>query len=87
VRWQDVLGMREAKMEIKYSIIQAEEQPNSMLRGSKNKGLLLYSGPRNVKTMLGKALSNRCEGTCFIITRAELKDKLIEQSAKTCKAS
>jgi len=81
-RLQDVMGLTRAKNTIRYNIIQACEQPNSVLPGTEVKGLLLYGAPGNGKTMLAKAIAKECNGTFFNVTAATLKDQFIGQSPK-----
>uniref|UniRef100_A0A3Q3D7C1 Katanin catalytic subunit A1 like 2 n=1 Tax=Hippocampus comes TaxID=109280 RepID=A0A3Q3D7C1_HIPCM len=82
VRWEDIIGLEDAKRLVKEAIVYPIKYPQ-LFKGllSPWKGLLLY-GPPTGKTLLAKAVATECKTTFFNISASSLVSKWRGDSEK-----
>ncbi|XP_019729633.1 katanin p60 ATPase-containing subunit A-like 2 isoform X1 [Hippocampus comes] len=83
VRWEDIIGLEDAKRLVKEAIVYPIKYPQ-LFKGllSPWKGLLLYGPPGTGKTLLAKAVATECKTTFFNISASSLVSKWRGDSEK-----
>nr|XP_061800424.1 katanin p60 ATPase-containing subunit A-like 2 [Nerophis lumbriciformis] len=83
VRWEDIIGLEDAKRLVKEAIVYPIKYPQ-LFTGllSPWKGLLLYGPPGTGKTLLAKAVATECKTTFFNISASSLVSKWRGDSEK-----
>ncbi|XP_071794189.1 katanin p60 ATPase-containing subunit A-like 2 isoform X2 [Asterias amurensis] len=83
VRWDDIIGLDNAKRLVKESVVYPIKYPQ-LFTGilSPWKGLLLYGPPGTGKTLLAKAVATECNTTFFNISASSIVSKWRGDSEK-----
>ncbi|XP_070845233.1 katanin p60 ATPase-containing subunit A-like 2 [Chaetodon trifascialis] len=86
VRWEDIIGLEDAKRLVKEAVVYPIKYPQ-LFTGilSPWKGLLLYGPPGTGKTLLAKALATECKTTFFNISASSIVSKWRGDSEKLVK--
>ena len=87
VKFDDVVGLKEAKQILKEIIIIPNLRPDLFtgLRAPP-RGLLLFGPPGTGKTMIAKAVATECKCTFFSISASSLTSKYLGESEKLVRA-
>ena len=87
VKFDDVVGLQEAKQILKEIIIIPNLRPDLFTRlRSPPRGLLLFGPPGTGKTMIAKAVATECKCTFFSISASSLTSKYLGESEKLVRA-
>uniref|UniRef100_A0A8C8A034 Katanin p60 ATPase-containing subunit A-like 2 n=1 Tax=Oryzias sinensis TaxID=183150 RepID=A0A8C8A034_9TELE len=83
VRWEDIIGLEDAKRLVKEAVVYPIKYPQ-LFTGilSPWKGLLLYGPPGTGKTLLAKAVATECRTTFFNISASSIVSKWRGDSEK-----
>ncbi|XP_030599083.1 katanin p60 ATPase-containing subunit A-like 2 isoform X2 [Archocentrus centrarchus] len=83
VRWEDIIGLEDAKRLVKEAVVYPIKYPQ-LFTGilSPWKGLLLYGPPGTGKTLLAKAVATECKTTFFNISASSIVSKWRGDSEK-----
>uniref|UniRef100_A0A667Y9H5 Katanin catalytic subunit A1 like 2 n=1 Tax=Myripristis murdjan TaxID=586833 RepID=A0A667Y9H5_9TELE len=83
VRWEDIIGLEDAKRTVKEATVYPIKYPR-FFTGIRSplKGLLLYGPPGTGKTMLAKAVATECNTTFFNISASSIVSKWRGESEK-----
>ncbi|PVD19895.1 hypothetical protein C0Q70_20389 [Pomacea canaliculata] len=83
VKWDDIIGLDEAKRLMKESVVYPVKYPQ-LFQGilSPWKGVLLYGPPGTGKTLLAKAVATECNTTFFNISASSIVSKWRGDSEK-----
>ncbi|XP_071390595.1 katanin p60 ATPase-containing subunit A-like 2 [Centroberyx affinis] len=83
VRWEDIIGLQDAKRLVKEAVVYPIKYPQ-LFTGilSPWKGLLLYGPPGTGKTLLAKAVATECNTTFFNISASSIVSKWRGDSEK-----
>ncbi len=84
VKWEDVGGLDELKLQLKEAVELPLKSPHSFERlGIKPpKGILMYGPPGCGKTLLAKAVANESEANFILVKGPELLNKYVGESEK-----
>lgn len=86
VRWNDVIGLENAKMILMESLVYSKEFNDFFGNAFPPwRGMLLYGPPGNGKTLLAKAVANECKTTFFNISSSSVVSKWRGDSEKLVK--
>ena len=81
VRFDDVIGAKNAKEELKYFINYLRNPKRFLMEGGKPpKGVLLYGPPGTGKTMLARAMAGESDVAFLQTSASEFKNSLVGQS-------
>jgi len=86
VKWEDVAGLKSAKISIREAVIMPIEFPNFFNDVVKPwKGILLFGPPGTGKTLLAKACATEVDSTFFSLSSSDLISKFVGESEKMIK--
>ncbi|KRY41364.1 Fidgetin-like protein 1 [Trichinella spiralis] len=87
VNWDDIAGLKQAKMAIKEIVVWPMLRPD-IFTGllAPCKGLLLFGPPGTGKTLIGKCIASQCRATFFSISASTLTSKWVGEGEKLVRA-
>jgi len=87
VRWEDVIGLEDAKRALWEAVVLPALNP-ALFTGLRAppRGILMYGPPGNGKTFLARAAASQCRATFFAVSASSLTSKWHGESEKMVRA-